>query len=104
MTRFTKELIDIWNYRAQITNETKRNICPPYGNPFRNLSIQYVNTEPNILNVKKNILDVLENLVNSGINNDSKALGAIYVLGALTLVNADAATSLPWFFNSFGHF
>jgi len=104
LTRFTKELVDIWNYRAQLTNEIKRNICPPYGNPFRTLSIQYVNTEPNILNVKKLILDALENLVNSGINNDSKALGAYYVLGALTLVNSDAATSLPWLFHSFGHF
>jgi hypothetical protein len=104
LTRFSKELIDIWNYRAQLTNETKRNICPPYGNPFRTLSIQYVNTEPNISNVKKIILDALENLVNCGINNDSKALGAYYVLGALTLVNSEAATSLPWLFHSFGHF
>ena len=104
ISKFTKELIDIWNYRAQLTNEIKRNICPPYGNPFRNLSIQYVHTEPNILLVKKMILDVLENLVNSGINNDSKALGAYYVLGSLTLVNADAATSLPWLFHSFAHF
>jgi len=104
LIRFTKELLDIWNYRAQLTNEIKRNICPPYGNPFRNLNTQYVHSEPSIFNVKKSILEVLENLVNSGINNDSKALGAYYVLGALTLVNSEAATSLPWLFNSFGHF
>jgi len=104
LVRFTKELCDIWNYRAQLTIDIKRNICPPYGNPFRTLNIQYVHTEPNIFNVKKSILEVLENLVNCGINNDSKALGAYYVLGSLTLVNTDAATSLPWLFHSFGHF
>jgi hypothetical protein len=104
LVRFVRELSDIWNYRAQLANEIKRNICPPNGDPFRNLSIQYVHTEPNMSNVKKIILEVLEKFVNSGINNDSKALGAYYVLGALTLVNSEAATSLPWLFHSFGHF
>ena len=97
-------MIDIWNYRAQIASETKRNIIPPNGDPFRNLSMQYIHTETNILNIKKVILEVLEKFVNNGINNDSKALGACYVLGALTLVNENAATSLPWLFQSFGHF
>ena len=101
---FIRELIDIWNYRAQIASETKRNIIPPNGDPFRNLSMQYIHTETNILNIKKVILEVLEKFVNNGINNDSKALGACYVLGALTLVNENAATSLPWLFQSFGHF
>jgi hypothetical protein len=55
-------------------------------------------------NVKKAILEVLEKFINSGINNDNKSLGAYYVLGALTLVNSEAATSLPWLFQSFGHF
>jgi hypothetical protein len=47
---------------------------------------------------------VLENLVNIGTDKDSKALGAYYVLGALTLVNSDAATSLPWLFQSVNYF
>ena len=104
LVRFVRELCDIWNYRAQLANEIKRNICPPYGDPFRNLSIQYVHTEPSMINVKKVILEVLEKFVNTGINNDSKALGAYYILGALTLVNSEAAISLPWLFHSFGHF
>jgi hypothetical protein len=104
LVRFVRELTDIWNYRAQLSNEIKRNICPPNGDPFRNLSIQYVHTESSMCNVKKVILEVLEKFVNNGINNDSKALGAYYVLGALTLVNSEAATSLPWLFHSFGHF
>jgi hypothetical protein len=102
--KFVRELCDIWNYRSQITNETKRNICPPNGDPFRNLSMPYIHTEGNISNVKKVVLEVLEKLVNNGIDKDSKSLGAIYVLGALTLVNQDAASSLPWLFQSMSYF
>lgn len=96
--------MDIWNYRAQLTQEVKRNICPPNGDPFRNLSMTFVHTETNICNVKKVVLEVLEKLVNNGIDKDSKALGAYYVLGALTMVNQDAATSLPWLFQSVSYF
>lgn len=102
--KFIRELIDIWNYRAQLTMDVKRNICPPYGNPFRHLSIQYIHTEENLWNVKKVILEIMEKFVNNGIDKDSKSLGAYYVLGALTLVNNEAATSLPWLFQSLFHF
>jgi hypothetical protein len=104
LIKFLRELSDIWIYRAQITPETKRNICPPSGDPFRNLNMHYILTEENMINVKKVVLEVLEKIVNSGVDKDSKALGACYVLGALTLVNYDAATSIPWLFQSFGHF
>lgn len=103
LIKFIRELCDIWNYRAQLANETKRSICPPHGDPFRSLSIQYIYTEPNIFNVRKVILEVLEKFVNYGISNDNKSLGAYYVLGALTLVNSDAASSLPWLYQSFCH-
>ena len=46
----------------------------------------------------------MENLVNSGSEQSSKALGAFYVLSALTLVNYNAATALPWLYQSVAHF
>jgi hypothetical protein len=101
---FTSELMDIWQYRAQLPVQTKRNICHPTGDPFRYLSIQYINTEQNTWNVKKVLLEVIDKFINSGIDRDSKALGAYYVLGALTLVNSDAATTLPWLFQSVNYF
>jgi hypothetical protein len=101
--KFVRELNDIWNYRAQLSYEVKRNICPPFGDPFRSLNFQYLHNEYELFNVKKNVLEIMEKFVNSGINNDSKSLGAYYVLGALTLVNVEAATSLPWLFQSFEH-
>ena len=102
--KFVRELCDIWNYRSQITPDIKRKICPPNGDPFRNLSMPYIHTEGNMSNVKKVVLEVLEKLVNSGIDKDSKSLGAIYVLGGLTLVNQEAASSLPWLYQSMSYF
>ena len=104
IVKFIRELIDIWNYRAQLTIQTKRNICPPNGDPFRGLTANTLNAEQNLLNVKKMMLDVIDKFINSGVDKDSKALGAYYVLGALTLVNTEAATSLPWLFQSVSYF
>ena len=104
LIKFIRDLVDIWDYRAQLTPETKRNICPPHGNPFRNMNMHYIHTESNLLNIKNVILEILETLVNSGVDRDSKSLGAYYVLGALTLVNESAATSLPWLFQSVSYF
>ena len=104
LIKFVRELNDIWNFRTQLTIETKKNICPPNGNPFTNLSMHYIHTESNISNVKKVILEVMEKLINNGIDKDSKSLGAYYILGALTLVNEAAALSLPWLFQSFSYF
>jgi hypothetical protein len=104
LLKFTRELMDIWQYRAQLPVQTKRNICHPTGDPFRYLSIQYINTEQNVWNIKKVLLDVIDKFINSGIDKDSKALGAYYVLGALTLVNSEAATTLPWLFQSVNYF
>ncbi len=104
LVHFTRELIDIWQYRAQIPAQTKRNICPPFGDPFININIQHLITEQNIWNIRIMLLDVIDKFVNSGIDKDSKTLGAYYVLGALTLVNTEAATSLPWLFQSVNYF
>jgi len=101
---FLRELIDIWNYRAQITTETKRSICPPNGDPFRNFNLNYVYNEPNLDSVKLYVLQVLEKFVTTGINQDSKTLGSYYILGALTIVNENAAASLPWLYQSFSYF
>lgn len=99
--RFIEELVDIWNYRAQLSRNIKREICPPFGNPFMSLDIDRLIGEPNLWDIKNELLSYMESLVNSGVNVDSKSLGAYYVLGALTIVSNDAASSLPWLFQSF---
>ena len=96
-----RELLDIWAYRAPLTLQTKCAICPPHGNPFPSAQIMhslFANT--NIDEIRKIILTTLEKFVNSGVDRDSQCLGAYYVLGALTLVNVEAATSLPWLYQA----
>jgi hypothetical protein len=100
LIKFLRELADIWSYRAPLTLETKISICPPLGNPFSRLHTHNLQTMENVDDIRNIILDILEKMVNTGIDKDSKCLGAFYVLGALTLVNHDAATSLPWLFQS----
>ena len=102
--KLIRELVDIWNYRAQLSMDMKINICPPNGNPFYNLNIHYLQTEPELLNVKKIVIEVFEKIVNNNADKDSKTLGAYYVLGAITLVNSIAASSLPWLYQSFSSF
>jgi len=106
--KFVRELYDIWNYRAQIEHEVKKKICPPHGNPFTSLNIHrfslVFNPAVSIESVQKCILPVLELLVKSGVDKDSKALGAYYILGALTIVNENAAMALPWLYQSFSYF
>ena len=102
--KLMRELADIWSYRAQLTMDVKRNICPPHGDPFRNLNMSVIHISQNMNTIRKIVLEVLEKLVNNGVDTDSKTLGAYYVLGALTLVNEDAAASLPWLYQSLNYF
>ena len=102
LIQFLNELIDIWNYRANLLSNVKCEICPPNGNPFRN----YISMNMHILNyytLKKICVNIIDALVNSGINNQSRGLGAYYVLACLTLVNTDAAEAMPWLYQSVIH-
>ena len=98
LVRFIRELVDIWCYRANLSPVIKRNICPPSGNPFQGLNIN--NIELSTIKLKKKILLVMNNLVVRGIDRDSKALGALYILTALTLVSKEAAESRPELYES----
>jgi hypothetical protein len=97
---FVRELSDIWCYRANLTEETKNNICPPRGILYTQLERNNIFMENNILSLQSKILNILERVVYSGIDQDSKILGAYYVLAALTLVSIDASTSIPWLYQS----
>jgi hypothetical protein len=100
LTKFTRELHDIFSYRAQLAPEIKRNICPPHGEPFYNVNLHYIQHSPDMTDARNFVLSIVEKFVNQGINTDSKSLGAYYVLAALTLVNETAAASLPWLYQS----
>ena len=99
LIRYLRELNDIWVYRAELSQDVKRDICPPRGDPF-------LNTDMNIIvnisyeALQKLVINIMKKLVNSGINRDSQTLGAYYVLAGLTLVNEEAANTMPWLYQS----
>lgn len=99
LIRFIREIVDIWNYRAQLSDTVKREICPPYGEPYREVNFFLLPTVDS-LELQEMSLKIIDKLINDGINQSSKALGANFVLCALTLVNKDAATALPWLYES----
>lgn len=103
LLKFVKELEDIWQYRAQLSNTTKREICA--SNPFTILAYIPI-SNPNItINDLQDIsLSIIEKMVFSGINRDAQYLGTTFVLSALTLVNVEAAEALPWLYQSVAHF
>jgi hypothetical protein len=42
-------------------------------------------------------------MINSSPDQNNQSLGAFYILGALTLVNNQAAESMPWLYESVFH-
>ena len=100
LLKLFKELSDIWNFRSQISDTVKQQICPPYGNPFRNIHYFRFNIDSNIFVVRQDMLTVIERIITTGVDRDNRTLGSYYVLCALTLVSCDAAIALPWLYES----
>jgi len=98
--RFMRELDDVWNYRAQITNDTKIKICPN-GTPFYGINIHAIASTKTDLYLKNTILNIIEKLITSGIDEESRSLGCMYALGTITIISSSAAASLPWLYESF---
>lgn len=99
LINFVYELFEIWEYRANLSPEVKVNICPN-GSPFRNVYICEFQEEPNIWNIRKRVLDIINLFITTGVDEDSKSLGAYYILGALTIVSHHAASTMPWLFDA----
>ena len=102
VVKFLKELFDIWNYRAQLSQDIKYLICPPNGRPFNGLRINNLHHKTEFL-LKKLALTVIENIITKSTQLEQQSLGAFYVLGALTLVSQESADSLPWLYQSVVH-
>ena len=99
LIKFVRELTDIWEYRAQLENNIKKDICHPYGNPFRYVDLNNL-INLNFISLQKTVLSIVEQFIKKGISRETCNLGASYVLCGLTLVNYDAAIALPWLYES----
>ena len=101
IVKFIRELYDIWAYRAQLTEQIKKDICP-HCDPCQSLNV-YELSIISIEELKIIMIHLIDNLIYKGINKDSQFLGASFVLSALTLVNENAAQSMPWLYYSVAH-
>ena len=95
LKRWYTEVEDIWNYRAQLTNQTRAKIIPPHGIAFSNpvIVIKAIN---NLESLREIVLREMERLVYSGIDRQHQILGAMYVLTGIVMVDYSAAQALPW--------
>jgi hypothetical protein len=101
LIRFIRELVDIWNYRANLSQEIKREIVPPSGNPFYHEHLHiYSLPQYNFTQIRKYSITIIDLMINKGINENSCLLGSYYVLCALTMVSSDAANTLPWLYEA----
>ena len=100
LVKFIKDLSDIWTYRSELSIGARKNICPPHGNPFIGIILAAL-PSMNTLTLQRTALCIIENIITKSTLRETQALGALYVLGALTIVNTNAAASLPWLAESF---
>jgi hypothetical protein len=101
---FLRELIDIWNYRAELSYSARVAIYPPNGNPFPQhvmgwLTHQFYSylTMENIISIN---MTIIERLTVTAVLESDRCLGANFVLCALTLVSIPAREALPWLYQS----
>ena len=101
--RFLQELYDIWSYRAELTQQTRNQICPPYGHLFstpNNIAVMQDIRSASFQSVLDINLGVVDRLIRSGLSDDDRSLGALYVLSALTIVSPGAREAMPWLYQS----
>jgi hypothetical protein len=101
--RFYRCLCDLWSYRAQLSYEIKKKICPfmePFANIF-NRSVLY-NDAP-LEDFQILCITVMENLIYSGFDDEYRKISAFHLLSALTVVSAPARLSMPWLYESIAY-
>ena len=89
-----KQLEDMWNYRCQLSQERKNQICPPDGRIFTIPVVQVLN-----YNCKEDLQELIVNEVikfkNATCDSDKK-LGYMYFIICLSMVSKDCYESHPW--------
>ena len=96
--RFLVCLNDIWTYRANLSEQVRREICPTY-DPFHFVVMTRLPNMPTH-EIRFECVRTMEIMVLHGTNHANRTLGANYVLCALTLVSRPAALALPWLYES----
>lgn len=98
--RLYRKLYELWYYRGELSREVQNSICPFYG-PFDGIFDRPIlHNEITLEQIKTACLIVMENMIYSGIDIESRKLGTLHALSALTIVSSDARHSLFWLYES----
>jgi len=101
--RFYRNLSDLWQFRAQLSYDIKKKICPflePFANIF-NRNVIY-NDAP-LEDFQTLCVTVMENLIYCGFDDEFRKISAFHLLSALTLVSVPARIALPWLYESISY-
>ena len=89
-----KNLEDIWNYRLNLSYDTKSRISPPNGIAF-NIPFIEVNAITNTLDIQEIILNEIYKF-NNAITEEDRKLGLMYFLLGLGLVSRECYEEHQW--------
>jgi hypothetical protein len=93
LIRYIRHVVDIWEWRAKLSNDIKYKIIPSYGTPLANRFRTRTSDLP-YEDLQKCALSILNRFLSSH-DNEMRKLGAMYALTALTLVCPSAAETMP---------
>lgn len=98
MKDFFRTLEDIWNYRAELTNQRKTELVPKRKILYLNPKIIYILKENSskFKKLKDYLLSEMEEMVTSSSNIENRKTCALFILTAFTEINPRAAEALPW--------
>jgi uncharacterized protein (UPF0179 family) len=93
-------LYEIWENRG-LTHQLKSRISP-FKWPFDHIYERgFQNIETISMDIiQKDLITALELMIFTGTDNDSRNIGAMHVLSALTLVSREARSAVPWLYES----
>lgn len=100
---FIRDMKEIFDFRAGISNSIKRNILPDTNGILEvgTIDLNYwLSRQDNIWMLREKALNYIIKLVTKGITEEEKGLGAFYVLTALTLSSPHAANAMPWLYQA----
>jgi len=92
LQRFYIELADIWYHRASLSPADRTRISPkrPFSVPVTTALVMQQKA------LRPLLMDTCRLLLTGAESKSDRQLGVMYIMGALSIVSAEAATANPW--------
>jgi len=97
--KFYRQIYAIWNYRANLSPEQKRQIVPNYLTGLFKYSPFVIATFP-LDRIQKINMGVIRTMITSAADRNDRILGAMYIISTLTLVSDPARQAYSWLYES----